>query len=589
MTKQLFKCVFAACLSFMIYGCATREWKPRDMNSRIGEIVEADLNPSSLVCGLLADCKFDLHYFFGSGFDLSKSKRKNILFLPGGPGEIVTRERQSLYALRFEENVIYFDIRGTGFSFIPLSNTYDQFLRAEFVVEDIETLRKRVLDHNDPEINNPWDAIYAHSWGTIVAHRYASKYPKMVRRLILSAPVSRVNADTESARREKIINNLIDIYRRHRTTECPWVQNHPIVREFQAPGPVFRQMDNFCFLRDKQVELIRGNLSTLLNRIEQDYGSAAFLQTFYKDLSEHDKYFQQTYGVYPAEFFNGLRQLELLGAGEQSPLRFDSTTTLTKINAAFLAGHFLTLPDHVLENGLHPLHPQQKKCNPKTPFLEGLPDAGDILRENFCGRIVEAWDKLEQERSYSTSARARSAFGVYDGLARWIFNMLEKERRLDAQGCFNGRDLQDVARGNILRNRVIMQHQASYLGTSTSEKFCPWDPARYRHDVPTLILSGDADPVIAGGQAEYFYNRGLASGKRVLIEFPGAGHSMVLQVEVPFEEELTPGMDGDRIANLVYYFLRRETAAEFINERAVDRTLNALGARVRSESVSHAW
>jgi esterase/lipase len=107
--------------------------------------------------------------------------------------------------------------------------------------------------------------------------------------------------------------------------------------------------------------------------------------------------------------------------------------------------------------------------------------------------------------------------------------------------------------------------------------------------VPTLILSGDADPVIAGGQAEYFYNRGLASGKRVLIEFPGAGHSMVLQVEVPFEEELTPGMDGDRIANLVYYFLRRETAAEFINERAVDRTLNALGARVRSESVSHAW
>src|SRR5262245_65897516 len=112
---------------------------------------------------------------------------------------------------------------------------------------------------------NPWDAIYAHSWGTIVAQRYASKYPEMVRRLILSAPVSRGHGDdTESARRQMIINNLIDIYRRHRTPNCAWTESHPIVREFQAPGPIFRQMDNFCFLDDEdQITLIRRNLSTL--------------------------------------------------------------------------------------------------------------------------------------------------------------------------------------------------------------------------------------------------------------------------------------------------------------------------------------
>lgn len=564
------------------------------MNSRIGGVVEAELKGTSPICGLLPICRFDLHYFLGSGFDISNPKRKNVLFIPGGPGEIVLRERQSLYALRFEENVVYFDVRGTGFSTIPLSNTYDQFLRAEYVVEDIETLRKRVLDNDDPAINKPWDAIYAHSWGTIVAHQYASRYPKMAKRLILSAPVARAHGDTESARREMIINSLIDIYRRHRTANCPWKATDVIVQEFQAPGPIFRQLDNFCFLREEQLMLIKRNLSTLLNRIETDYGSTAFLQTFYRDLLGREKYFQQTYGAYPEEFFNGLRQLELLGAGEQLALRFDSITTLTKINAAFLAGHFLTLPDHVFENPLHPLYPQQKKCNSSTPFLEGVFVEGvstaglDTLRENFCSRILDAWDKLEREPSFSASARARSVFSVHDGLARWVFNMLEKERRLDDQGCFEGRDLQDVAVGNILKDKVIMREQAGYLGLSASEKICPWDPAKpeYRHDVPTLMLAGDADAVIAGGQATYFYEHGLPSGKRVLLQFPGAGHSMALQVEVPPKEEFVPGMDGDMIANLVYYFLRRETVSEFLNEPDVKRTLRALGVsdeRIRSD------
>ena len=92
-------------------------------------------------------------------------------------------------------NVVYFDVRGTGFSVIPESNDYDQFLRADYVVEDIETLRKRLTgecatwDVPDWKLQRrellPWDAIYAHSWGTIVAQKYAAKYPNMVRKLIL--------------------------------------------------------------------------------------------------------------------------------------------------------------------------------------------------------------------------------------------------------------------------------------------------------------------------------------------------------------------------------------------------------------------
>ena len=54
--------------------------------------------------------------------------------------------------------------------------------------------------------SRPWDTIYAHSWGTVIAQRYAAKYggpnepaPK-VKSLILSAPVDRHRADTHLAR-----------------------------------------------------------------------------------------------------------------------------------------------------------------------------------------------------------------------------------------------------------------------------------------------------------------------------------------------------------------------------------------------------
>ena len=65
-----------------------------------------------------------------------------------------------------------------------------------------------------------------------------------------------------------------------------------------------------------------------------------------------------------------------------------------------------------------------------------------------------------------------------------------------------------------------------------------WDPAKFSHSVPTLILAGGGDPVVAGGQPEYIYNEAL-KGDRVLIRLPGIGHSMHLP------SLLTPGTLGD--------------------------------------------
>ena len=133
------------------------------------------------------------------------------------------------------------------------------------------------------------------------------------------------------------------------------------------------------------------------------------------------------------------------------------------------------------------------------------------------------WRGFSNEGS---SLRASSVFGVYDGVARWIFRLLEQEQRTK-NGCFEVEDLRDIAAGRLLPNKKAVQEVVKEIGTMrlTDEKqICPWDPSSYRHEVETLILTGNADPITAGGQARFFYDNGLTPGKRALIEFPGVGH-----------------------------------------------------------------
>src|SRR5215831_19370859 len=144
----------------------SQTWRPEDMKP--GELTQENDRtvPIDVPCGS-SPCK--LVYFVGDGFDPTKINRKNILYIGGGPGNIVDRKNRDLQFLETNYNVVYFDIRAAGLSFIPIDNSYDRFLRARFVVEDIERLRRETLKDD----NRPWDVIYAHSWGTVVAQQYA--------------------------------------------------------------------------------------------------------------------------------------------------------------------------------------------------------------------------------------------------------------------------------------------------------------------------------------------------------------------------------------------------------------------------------
>jgi pimeloyl-ACP methyl ester carboxylesterase len=597
---------FAPSYSYEPYsegGLKPPEWQPREMNASVGPKIEAELKPDSWLCGFFIDCKFDLHYFFGKDYDgpdgrtfNPKNNKPWILFIPGGPGDIVDRQLHYLDFLTPDANVVYFDVRGTGFSVLPESNDYDRFLRADYVVEDIETLRRALLNECSSSDRDKldckrgikkWDAIYAHSWGTIVAQQYAARYPKMVRNLILSAPVSRGQLDTEQARRTMIVKNLFDIFDKHPTTTCSWnPKGSPPPEadkliELGGPAP---KVENFCFFKNQQKKdkeevthwsteaiLIKKTFSELLNSVEMEYGSVNLVSSFY-DQFRSDRHFWEKH-PYPKEFFRAIRELQDYGAGEQAGLQLDSTSRSRKVGTAMYLAYYLSLPTDALRDEKHPLYPGMGDSIPRcdkvdAPFFNGLPifDTRNILKRNYCTRIQTAWLDLHRERplSFNQSARARTVFSVYDGLARWIFEIMKNERRTDREGCFAGKDIQDIARGDaqlqaVVLNSAVIKEQAWRLGTKAGDRICPWDPARIDESgkckyclhgeerrVNTLILKGGADAITAGEQAEYLFEKALAPGHRALIEFPGLGHGMNHQLK---QDVIKPDELDEAISN----------------------------------------
>lgn len=109
--------------------------------------------------------EFRLFYSFPEPNE--RKEGKNIIFIPGGPGTIPLldqSEKEKNNRLEILEevghNVAYFHVRGSGLSRIDPSNKFDRFLRAGYVVEDIEKLRLHLLGND-----TPWDAIWGKAMG----------------------------------------------------------------------------------------------------------------------------------------------------------------------------------------------------------------------------------------------------------------------------------------------------------------------------------------------------------------------------------------------------------------------------------------
>lgn len=101
-----------------------------------------------------------------------------LLIIHGGPGLSHDYFLPQLNGLKNSYNLIFFDQRVSGRSSADVNSDSISF---NIFVEDIEALRKVSV----------YDRIHilAHSWGSLLAVKYASQYPEHVDKLILSNPV----------------------------------------------------------------------------------------------------------------------------------------------------------------------------------------------------------------------------------------------------------------------------------------------------------------------------------------------------------------------------------------------------------------
>ncbi|MGZ8454868.1 MAG: alpha/beta fold hydrolase [Candidatus Binatia bacterium] len=508
-------------------------WTPAEMSTRpasrsgqlMRKIAAVRLLPDDIAMPKDIDChddpcRFDLYYFFGKGFNLARPARKNILFIAGGPGQLVDNVSQMARMvghLEAHHNVVYFDLRGGGRSVIPASNKFDRFLRGEYVADDIERIRKAVLNHK------PWDAIYSHSWGALPAQLYAARFgSNKVKTLILSAPVVR-DRDTHGARARMTAANLKLILTTYRSPpgqpcDCRDRKLPVAVQTFlgtatEKLGEVSALVDarasyNFCFIDVEQANWLGDSLEKLLSEIEARFGSVDFVTDHYDQLLKSGDAGSRP--RFPREFYSAIKTLQFTGAPE-SGVKPYAGDFARQIDAALVIGHYLTL---ALESASGSAT-VTRRCAASSPFLKNAQCA-----TGYCKIIAPA--KLAGQRDGQLeSIRANRVLGLYDGVARALVRPGMIER--DSSDCFTGKDVTEFAAGSD--GKELLRGEAKKLGAIAAEKICPWTPKNHPHKVRTLILKGARDTVIAGCQAEDFYRDGL-KGERALLEFRGTGHAM---------------------------------------------------------------
>ena len=172
--------------------------------------------------------------------------------------------------------VAYLHVRGSGFSQIPQSNKFDRFLRADYVIEDIERVRLKELGND-----TPWDAIWGESHGALIAQKYAYKYgTDKVKKLILIGPPSRSD-ETHDPRRKMTVSNLEAILRYYRNNTSEISTNGNAENDDSATRAI-RATNDFSFLTDQTIKDIGNKLGTMLKKLEEEFGSINFVIEDYR-------------------------------------------------------------------------------------------------------------------------------------------------------------------------------------------------------------------------------------------------------------------------------------------------------------------
>lgn len=463
---------------------SSNQWDPSERSglNRITDSVEK-LIPVPLNGSDQNDGNFDLYYFVHTAE--GKPTSKSVLFCAGGPGQIVrTRDRADTYVdflVKYGYNVVFFHLRGTGFSQIPAGNDDDKFLRSTFAIADMDAIRQDFLDKGFGIRDMQWEAIVGWSFGTVLAQLYAESYSKLVKKLILISPLSRHMFKTSKSAYDDYYRTMLAIYR------------ETLDRIFSSSREKLNNEFGDLTAADKKTildQLFNFDDGGILRKTEQAFGSIQSVIDAYSDIEEGE--FERC-GLrkYSRRFYQSLRDLRIFGA-----------------NA-------------IEDSGI-----EKQRLIGKTLRDELLPRRVPIVNEP----VGNEYDQGSQRAYYS--------FGIQDGL-NWVFLREHFDLGNSVQDSLNAIGGESGSK----RNNQSINRSLEKVKIDQTLKITPWDPAEHYHEIPTLILNGESDPVTAGGQAERYFKSGL-TGPRTLILFPSIGHAISLGAIFTTYDDQPPILSG---------------------------------------------
>lgn len=531
-----------AVLALLVNLSYAAQWTRDDMNpGNLPLPLPRDANATSITPDCDGTCGYNVHYFVTKPRTPGTGPIPTILYISGGPGQIVDRTNLDLDILKDKFNIVYFDIRGAGLSAPQnaVDNSEDKFLRAKFVTKDIEEIRKKVIPND-----GPWDAIYGHSAGTLFAQLYAEQFGiSRVKSLILSAPISR-HIDNEPFRAAMIATNLKNILENNADPNCLFTSTRveeirnkvaEILGNFFEGQPetlnsALKDTNNFCFLDPSRIAKIKKALEEKLALITGTFGSISFVMENSDKLKKIDKFHEAF--PYPDIFFSALRVLDRLGSPTKKTTDLSLKTRSLEVDAALVLGYYLDSPERD--------DAAITKCNPKAEFFKTLnPDPlAEVAKTIYCNKrfdtAVENYRSNAKRLEKLRSERAANVFGIKDGVHRWPIRLMPAA----PQSCNRGRDLIAFANDPTDNDKRTAKNLLKQVGFESGEDICAWDPAKHKHNVPALVLKGEQDAATHGCQAEHFFQEGLLNANKQFVEFSELGHDWISEIEPKREADL---------------------------------------------------
>jgi proline iminopeptidase len=197
-------------------------------------------------------------------------KGEPIIFIHGGPGLNHSYFLPYTDRLASSYHLIYYDQKSCGQAEIPV-DTND--MRLDAFVNDIESVR---LKFGLKKFH-----LLGHSWGTLLAIKYALKYPQNLSSLILVNPAATSSQDVREA--SKILNGKFDYTDQLNRTQI--IES----TEFKTGSP--KAMEKLFLLGFRQNMAQKNLADSIQLKIPEDFAKRnGSLKYLFRDLVDYDLY-----------------------------------------------------------------------------------------------------------------------------------------------------------------------------------------------------------------------------------------------------------------------------------------------------------